>query len=187
LLSAAKQCLEQLGQAQQYKFKIGFASSEDSYPNFSATADIGQGGFAVLSIEVQDKRYVLGWADSNNMENGLREHIIGTLHSKGIKMLEICTSDTHSTSGKRTRQGYHPLGNITSRSEIVEMLFNMSNKSIQTACRSNFELLLTKSHIRVMGKDQFDDYSRALNKSMNITKIFLVVTITVVISMLVIT
>src|SRR5918912_1246144 len=100
--------------------------------------------------------------------------------SRTIKMLETCTSDTHSTSGKRTRQGYYALGNITKHGKIAEMLFNISTKSIETAYLSNFELLLTKSKIRVMGKDQFDDYSRALAKSMNITKIFLFVTTTLV-------
>jgi putative membrane protein len=186
LVSAAKQCLEKLKQAEQYKFKIGFANFDDSYPNLSIAGDLGQGGLAVLSIEVEQERYALGWADSNNMENGLREYIIGTLDKKGIKMLEICTSDTHSTSGKRTRQGYYALGNISNHNKIVEEFFNMSSKSIETACVSNFEIRLTKSKIRVMGKDQFNDYSRALDKSMNITKVFLLVTVTIVLSMLII-
>jgi hypothetical protein len=36
-----------------------------------------------------------------------------------------------------------------------------------------------------MGKDQFDDYSCALDKSMNITKIFILMTITTFVSMLI--
>ena len=186
LVSAARQCLQKLTQAEQYKFKIGFANSNDCYPNLSMAADLGQGGLAVLSIEVEQTRYALGWADSNNMQNGLREYIISTLDSKGIKMLEICTSDTHSTSGKRTRQGYYPLGEMSNHSNIVEMLFDMSSKSIETSRSSNFELLLSKSKIRVMGKDQFDEYSAALDKSMNITKVFLIVTITIFLSMLIV-
>jgi putative membrane protein len=186
LVSAAKQCLEKLARADQYKFRIGFANSDDCYPNLSTAGDLGQGGLAVLSIEVEQKRYALGWADSNNMQNGLREYIISTLDNKGIKMLEICTSDTHSTSGKRTRQGYYPLGEMSNHSNIVEMLFNMSSKSIETSHPSNFEFLSSKSKIRVMGKDQFDDYSGALDKSINITKVFLLVTITIVLSMLIV-
>jgi hypothetical protein len=38
-----------------------------------------------------------------------------------------------------------------------------------------------------MGKNQFDDYSFALDKSMNITKIFLVFTFTLFVIMLVVT
>jgi putative membrane protein len=186
LVSAAKQCLEKLKQAEQFKFKIGYANSDGSYPNRSIAGDLGQGGLAVLIIEVEKKTYALGWADSNNMENGLREHVINQLNTKGIKMLEICTSDTHSTSGKRTRQGYYPLGAVSAPSEIANMLFDMSKRSIVSACMSNFELILAKSKIKVMGKDQFNDYSWALDKSMNITKVFLLITLAVVLSMLII-
>jgi putative membrane protein len=186
LVSAAKQCLEKLNQAEQYKFKIGFANSDGSYPSVSIAGDLGQSGLAVLIIEVEKKTYALGWADSNNMENGLREYVINELNTKGIKMLEICTSDTHSTSGKRTRQGYYPLGTISTHSEIANMLLDMANRSIVDACMSNFELLVSKSKIKVMGKDQFNDYSCALDKSMNITKVFLLITIAIVLCMLII-
>ncbi|MFL6359340.1 MAG: DUF2070 family protein [Nitrososphaeraceae archaeon] len=185
LVVAAKQCLEKLKHSEQYQFKIGFANSDDIYPKFLAGGDLGQAGLAVVFIEVGEKRYLLGWADSNNMENGLREHIINTLNNRGIKMIEVCTSDTHFTSGKRTRQGYYSLGNISTYSKIGEIFFEISSKSIETAHLSNFELLLTKSKIKVMGKDQFDDYSCALDKSMNITKIFLLMTITTFVSMLI--
>jgi putative membrane protein len=185
LVIAAKQCLEKLKHSKQYQFKIGFANSDDIYPKFLAVGDLGQAGLAVVVIEVAEKRYLLGWADSNNMENGLREYIINALNNRGIKMIEVCTSDTHSTSGKRTRQGYYSLGNISIHSKIAEIFFEISNKSIETAHISNFELLLSKSKIKVMGKDQFDDYSCALDKSMNITKIFLLVTITTFVSMLI--
>src|SRR5919206_4689529 len=186
LISAAKQCLEKLNQAEQYRFKIGFANSDGSYPNLPMAGDLGQGGLAVLIIEVKKKTYALGWADSNNMENGLREYVINELNSKGIKMLEICTSDTHSTSGKRTRQGYYPLGTISTNSEIANMLLDMSNRSVVNACMSNFELLVSKSKIKVMGKDQFNDYSCAIDKSMNITKVFLMITIAIILCMLII-
>jgi putative membrane protein len=186
LISAAKQCLEKLNQAEQYRFKIGFANSDGSYPSLSKAGDLGQGGLAVLIIEVEKKTYALGWADSNNMDNGLREYVINELNAKGIKMLEICTSDTHATSGKRTRQGYYPLGTISSHSEIANMLLDMSKRSVVNACMSNFELLVSKSKIKVMGKDQFIDYSCALDKSMNITKLFLLITIAIILCILIV-
>jgi putative membrane protein len=185
LIMAGKQCLEKLKDAEQYVFKVGFANSEDIYSKILPAEDLGQAGLAVIVIEVREKRYLLGWADSNNMENGLREHIIDSLNNKGIEMIEVCTSDTHSTSGKRTRQGYYPLGNISSHSKIAEIFFEISSKSIKTAAISKFELLLTKSKIKVMGKDQLDDYSSALDKSMNITKVFLLVTAATFVSMMI--
>ena len=35
-------------------------------------------------------------------------------------MLEICSSDTHSSSGKRTRLGYYALGNVTNYEKLLE-------------------------------------------------------------------
>ncbi len=186
LVSATKQCMKVLKNAKQHSFKIGFANSDDIYyNNVRAIEDLGQSGIAALVIEVAEKRYVLGWADSNNMQNGIHEHIISTLSNNGIKMIEVCTSDTHSTSGKRTRQGYYALGNVSKPDKVAEMYLQVSKKSIQKTGLASFELLLAESNIRVMGKDQFDDYSSALDKSMNITKIFLGITLVVFVSMLI--
>jgi putative membrane protein len=187
LLLAAKQCLGRLKDAQHYEFKIGFANSEDIFFNTSLGEDLGQSGLAVVVIEVAGSRYAIGWADANNMENGIRDHIISTLNDNGIKMVEVCTSDTHSTSGKRTRQGYFTLGNVSNPDEIAKMYLQISKKSIEKADISTFDLLLIESNVKVMGKKQFEDYSSALDKSMNITKIFLGVTFMVFLTMLIIT
>ena len=34
-------------------------------------------------IQIHDKQYFIGWIDSNNMKNGLREHIIKDFLTKG--------------------------------------------------------------------------------------------------------
>ena len=67
------------------------------------------------------------------------------------------------------------------------MYFQISKKSIENAGISTFELLSTESNIRVMGKNQFDEYSLALDKSMNITKIFLGITFALFVVMLIVT
>jgi len=185
LVSAAKQCMKVLKNAKQLSFKIGFANSDDIYYNVRAIEDLGQSGIAAVVIEVAENRYVLGWADSNNMQNGIHEHIISMLSDNGIKMIEVCTSDTHSTSGKRTRQGYYALGNVSKPDKVAEMYLQVSKKSIQKTGFASFELLLAESNIRVMGKNQFDDYSSALDKSMSITKIFLGFTLAIFISMMI--
>jgi putative membrane protein len=128
--------------------------------------------------------HAIGWADSNNMRNGLRERIILTLNNHGMKMIEICTSDTHMTSGKRTRQGYYALGDRSDLDLVTQIYLRVAKKSIEKMEVANFELVLAESNIKVMGKNQFDDYSSALDKSMNITKIFLGITLLIFISML---
>jgi len=186
LLSAGKNCLEELINAPQYEFKVGFANMNDISCNPTRLKEeLGQSGLATIVFEVNGNRYVIGWADSNNMHNNLRDNVITKLARDGIQTLELCTSDTHSTSGKRTRHGYYALGNIGKHEEIAEIYLQLSKKSIEKATSATFELASSISMFKVMGKGQFDDYAIALNRSMNITKIFLAITSAVFVTMLI--
>ncbi|HEX7208298.1 MAG TPA: DUF2070 family protein [Nitrososphaeraceae archaeon] len=185
MICAAKHCLNELKHARQQEFKIGFTSSAELPYNIDSMLDLGQSGLSSLLLLVEEKAYFIGWADSNNMDNGLRDYIISHLNSNRINMLEICTSDTHSTSGKRNRQGYYTFGNISKPDQVANIYLQLSKKSIEKASPSTYELLSNRSAIKVMGKNQFKDYSIALEKSMNLTKIFLVTTLLVFIGMLI--
>ena len=185
MICAAKHCLNELKHARQQEFKIGFTSSAELPYNIESMQDLGQSGLSSLLLLVEEKAYFIGWADSNNMDNGLRDYIISHLNSNRINMLEICTSDTHSTSGKRNRQGYYTFGNISKPDQVANIYLQLSRKSIEKASPSTYELLSNRSAIKVMGKNQFKDYSIALEKSMNLTKIFLVTTLLVFIGMLI--
>ena len=177
LLSAGEICLKELINAPRYGFKVGYASLDDISCNTTGlTEELGQSGLATIVFEVAGNQYVIGWADSNNMDNSLRDNIINKLSRNGIQTLELCTSDTHSTSGKRTRQGYYALGKTSNHDDITEIYLQLSKKSIEKAASASFELLSSVSMIKVMGNRQFDDYAFALNRSMNITKIFLAIT-----------
>jgi len=186
LLSAGKNCLKELINAPQYEFKVGFANMDDISCNPThLNEELGQSGLATIVFEVGGNQYVIGWADSNNMHNNLRDNVITKLARNGIQTLELCTSDTHSTSGKRTRHGYYALGNISKHEDIAEIYLQLSKKSIEKATSARFELASSVSMIKVMGKRQFDDYASALNRSMNITKIFLAITSAVFVTMLI--
>lgn len=177
LLSAGEICLKKLINAPRYGFKVGFANLDDiSFNTTQLKEEIGQSGLATLAFEINGNQYVLGWADSNNMDNSLRDNVITKLARNGIQALELCTSDTHSTSGKRTRHGYYALGMISKHNYIAEIYLELSKKSIEKATSARFEISTSVSMIKVMGERQFDDYALALNRSMNITKTFLVIT-----------
>jgi putative membrane protein len=99
-------------------------------------------------------------------------------------MLEICSSDTHSTSGKRTREGYFALGTATSLDKIATAYTQLCSKAAEMAAESAFELACPQSAIKVMGRKQFEDYSSALDRSVNVTKIFIAITVAGFIAML---
>lgn len=186
MLCAAKTCLKNLIKAPRYHFKVGFANLDEiACDRTSLTDELGRSGLAIIALEINNDKYVIGWADSNNMENNLRDFIISKLSRAGIRALEICTSDTHSTSGKRTSQGYYAFGNTSDHEMIAELFRQLSVNSLNKAASANFELLRSSSTIKVMGNRQFDDYASALNKSMNLTKAFLAITAAYFVIMLV--
>lgn len=183
LIASAKQCLDQLKKQPQKHFRVGFASLDDIDDRIDRTEELGQGGLAVLVINVDNKNYAIGWADSNNMQNTVRNYIVSKMNGDAT-MLEICSSDTHSTSGKRTRVGYFALGTTTSPDKIAAVYNQLCSKAIKMAAGSAFELACAQSAIKVMGKKQFEDYSTALDRSLNVTKIFVAITVASFIAML---
>jgi putative membrane protein len=187
LVTSAKRCLEQLRKQPQHEFKIGFAGMSDTSQVPELEGELGQAGLAVLVINVQGRDYAIGWADSNNMENRLRDHVVSHVggDGSGFNLLELCSSDTHSTSGKRTREGYFALGTISSADAIADAFRQLCSQAAKQASKSSFELDSAQSTVKVMGKQQFEDYSSALDRSMNVTKIFLAITVAVYVTMLV--
>lgn len=183
LIASAKKCLDQLKKQPQKHFRVGFASLDDIDDRIDRTEELGQGGLAVLVINVDNKNYAIGWADSNNMQNTVRNYIVSKMNGDAT-MLEICSSDTHSTSGKRTRIGYFALGTTTSPDKIAAVYNQLCSKAIEMAAGSAFELACAQSAIKVMGKKQFEDYSTALDRSLNVTKIFVAITVASFIAML---
>lgn len=193
LFLCAKEALDRIKGSQQHRFSVGYSASLCHKKNNGETKnqiewreDIGQGGLAVLAIKVNQQTYAIGWADSNNIENHVRDYVLTQLYSRGLNMVEICTSDTHYTSGKRTKQGYYPLGSKTDVKEILAQFEMLTSNSFDDPKECSFSHLSVDSEIKVMGKGQFDDYSKALDRSMNFTKIFLAISGSVAISMLLI-
>lgn len=184
LIESAKRCLEQLKKQPQHEFKIGFAGMNDIPQMPELEGELGQAGLAVLVINVDGRNYAIGWADSNNMENKLRDHVISKA-GKDTSLLELCSSDTHSTSGKRTREGYFALGTISNADGIANAFGQLCSKAAEGVAKSNFELYSAQSTVKVMGRQQFEDYSSALDRSMNVTKVFVAITVAVYITMLI--
>jgi putative membrane protein len=192
----AREALDRIKGSQQHRFSVGYSASlchkknngdliETKNP-IEWREDMGQSGLAVLAIKVNQQTYAIGWADSNNIENHVRDYVLTQLYSRGLNMVEICTSDTHYTSGKRTKQGYYPLGSMTDVDEILAQFEELTCNSFDDPKECSFSHLSVDSEIKVMGKGQFDDYSKALDKSMNLTKIFLAISGSVAFSMLLI-
>jgi putative membrane protein len=196
LLIAGKTCLKILKKSPQYSFKIGLSNTNEIKNHIIFGEDIGKSGLSIILIDINknddnnsnhNNHYVIGWADSNNMKSGLREYIIRFLEQKGIRMLEICSSDTHENSGFRTSEGYYPFGHITKFETIADHYYKLIELAYKKLEVYAYEVFHIVSTVKVMGTNQFRDYSNALDKAMNLTKTFLIITFGVILLMLIVT
>ncbi len=171
LLSASKSCLGTLMTKEAYPLEFGYANSKD----MDITApDLALGGIGILCLRTNNKKYFLGWADANNMENGVREAVVNHFSKNGYDLIEICTSDTHyTTQGVRNRNGYYQFGLVTKAQDMANWYLEIAKESEKNIELASFEILENEANVKVMGPTIFRDYSRAVDKTMNLTKGFL--------------
>jgi putative membrane protein len=143
------------------------------------TEDLAMGGVGVVCLKINDKKFFLGWADANNMENGVREKIVENVAKHGLQLLEICTSDTHYAPVKaRNRNGYYQLGLITSSDKLTKWFLEIAYNAESKVSSAKFEILENEADVKVMGQGIYEDYSKALDKSLKLTKGFMIGSVT---------
>ena len=171
LLTASKSCLDTLMTKETYPLEFGYANSKDM--DIKAP-DLALGGIGILCLRTNNKKYFLGWADANNMENGVREAVVNHFSKNGYDLIEICTSDTHyTTQGVRNRNGYYQFGLVTKPQDMANWYLEIAKESEKNIEPASFEILENEANVKVMGPTIFRDYSRAVDKTMNLTKGFL--------------
>ena len=172
MLKAAKSCLDSLITKDKFPIALGYANTEDMDV---WTEDLGMGGLGMLCLRINDKKYFVGWADANNMENGIREKIVSTFSKEGYQLIEICTSDTHYAPVKpRNRQGYYQLGLITNADKLSKWFLRIAQDAETSTSETKFEILENETSVKVMGQSIYQDYSKALDNSLKITKGFVI-------------
>ncbi len=172
MLKAAKSCLDSLISKDSFPIELGYANTDEMDV---WTEDLGMGGLGIICLKINDKKYFLGWADANNMENGIREKITDIFAKRDYQLLEICTSDTHYAPVKaRNRNGYYQLGLITSAEKLAKWFFVIAKSAEANVTTVKFEILENETAVKVMGQGIYKDYSKALDNSLKITKGFVI-------------
>jgi putative membrane protein len=176
MLKAAKSCLDSLITKDSYPIEFGYANSD----NMDVwTEDLAMGGLGVVCLKINEKKFFLGWADANNMENGVREKIVENFANQGRQLLEICTSDTHYAPVKaRNRNGYYQLGLITGADKLSKWFLEIAHNAESKVSSAKFEILENEADVKVMGQGIYEDYSKALDKSLKLTKGFMIGSVT---------
>ena len=172
MIKAAKSCLETLITKPSLPLEFGYANSNEMHLN---TPDLGLGGIGILCLKINGRKFFLGWADANNMENELREKIVDYFSKNGYYLLELCTSDTHFAYTKvRTKQGYYHFGSVATSLDISKWYLEIAKKAEEKIKPAKFEIIENKTQVKIMGPKIFEDYSKAMDKSLKLSKGFMI-------------
>ncbi|NWJ56941.1 DUF2070 family protein [Marine Group I thaumarchaeote] len=172
MLKAAKSCLDSLMTKENYPIEFGYSNSNDMDV---WTEDLGMGGLGIICLKINNKKYFIGWADANNMENGVREKIVENFTKRDCNLLEICTSDTHYAPVKpRNRNGYYQLGLITDSEKLSKWFLDIAEIAETKTTTAKYEILENQTDVKIMGQGIFEDFSKALDNSLKISKIFMI-------------
>ena len=172
MLKAAKSCLDSLMTKENYPIEFGYSNSNDMDV---WTEDLGMGGLGIICLKINNKKYFIGWADANNMENGVREKIVENFTKRDCNLLEICTSDTHYAPVKpRNRNGYYQLGLITDSEKLSKWFLDIAEIAQIKTTTAKYEILENQADVKIMGQGIFEDFSKALDNSLKISKIFMI-------------
>ena len=172
MLKAAKSCLDSLITKENYPIEFGYSNSNDMDV---WTEDLGMGGLGIICLKINNKKYFIGWADANNMENGVREKIVENFTKRDCNLLEICTSDTHYAPVKpRNRNGYYQLGLITDSEKLSKWFLDIAEIAETKTTTAKYEILENQADVKIMGQGIFEDFSKALDNSLKISKIFMI-------------
>ena len=183
MLKAAKSCLESLITKPSIPLEFGYANSDDMK---ISSPDLGLGGIGILCLKVNGSKHFLGWADANNMENGLREKVVDYFAKNGLNLLELCTSDTHfSHKNVRTKQGYYHFGSIVNHDDVSKWFLEIAKKAQEKIKPAQFEIIENQTKVKIMGPKIFEDYSKALDKSLKLSKGFTIGSVALFISSLI--
>jgi len=172
LMTAAKNVLDLLITKTNHSLEYGYANSQSM--NIQ-TNDLAGGGIGMLCLAFDQRKYFLCWADANNMENGVREKIVTHLKNNGYELVEMFTSDTHSTTmGVRNRNGYYELGSVTKSERLSNWCLSIAKQAEKNIAPGKFEILENSAKVRIMGSGIFEHLSRALDNSLKVTQGFMI-------------
>lgn len=173
-------------QLKENRFNIGAANSQEV--EFKHGADISDGGVSVVVFATPDAKWALVAADSNNAKSGLKERVETALHSRGVNLLELCTSDTHKLAARGlTNRGYRALGEDTDPESLIRCVEELVKLAESRLAAYNLEVTSFQSNVPLIGMQSLDDFASLTNSAISLSKRYTKMILPVILVLLTIT
>lgn len=153
------------------EFELGVAHSSEL--QFEHGSDISDGGITALVFRKKASRYALITSDSNNAVIGLRQMVIDGLKKESVDLIELCTSDTHSSAAKYlTDRGYRALGEDTNRETLVATIKKLENLAEGRLSRGKVATITSQVTLPLIGDKSLNDFAELTKETLSFSKAY---------------
>lgn len=176
LIEAILNVVGKLSESKKYELELGVSKQRPS--DISPLEGLGPDGLSLIVSKIGEVVMVIVLFDSNNLIKGLRENLAKEIRKhlearfKNV-LINIASTDTHSTVAIATGAGYNPLGKMTSHEKIVDLVLRGLDEAVSNLEKVEFNSqLLNISNLRVIGRMN-DLLKFLIKRSYETMKIFL--------------
>src|SRR5438309_1961789 len=158
LPSELKQSLEEsqhgVVQVPHGPFSVG--SAYDALDSYTLKDGIGPGGLSAMVVKTENDTASYITIDGNNMQQGLRDHILQSIRETGVSDAEVMTTDTHLVTGLvRSPLGYYPVGTALPTAAFVTKITQTVQKAMSNLEESSAGFSKFSLQLQVLGSETF--------------------------------
>src|SRR3989475_4911789 len=163
IIAAAVRVLSRLKALSQGPFSVG--SAYDALDTYTLKEGIGPGGLSVMVVKTESDIVSYITIDGNNMQQGLREHILESIREAGVSDAEVMTTDTHLVTGLvRSPLGYYPVGTALPTVAFVTQITQTVNKAMSNLEESSAGFSKFSLQLQVLGSETFQSITRFIGR-----------------------
>jgi len=154
IVAAAIRVLGRLKALSQGPFSVG--SAYDALDSYTLKDGIGPGGLSAMVVKTENDTASYITIDGNNMQQGLRDHILQSIRETGVSDAEVMTTDTHLVTGLvRSPLGYYPVGTALPTAAFVTKITQTVQKAMSNLEESSAGFSKFSLQLQVLGSETF--------------------------------
>src|SRR5213083_977084 len=154
IVAAAIRVLGRLKALSQGPFSVG--SAYDALDSYTLKDGIGPGGLSAMVVKTENDTASYITIDGNNMQQGLRDHILQSIRETGVSDAEVMTTDTHLVTGLvRSPLGYYPVGTALPTAAFVTKITQTVQKAMSNLEESSVGFSKFSLQLQVLGSETF--------------------------------
>ncbi len=154
IIAAAIRVLGRLKALSQGPFSVG--SAYDALDSYTLKDGIGPGGLSAMVVKTENDTASYITIDGNNMQQGLRDHIVQSIRETGVSDAEVMTTDTHLVTGLvRSPLGYYPVGTALPTAAFVTKIIQTVQKAMSNLEESSAGFSKFSLQLQVLGSETF--------------------------------